>query len=110
VLQAKATAPLPIHYLDAQAQGKNVALNWGVATERKIEGFRVYRRASSENSFYLVNGDGLIAPWQWTYTDGDPEPATNYHYIVGLVLANGQEVLSVPADVTTNGASSFAAK
>lgn len=97
------SAPILIQYFGASNAPSGVELVWSALSDQNIRGFRLYRQADDEAYFGLVNRHGLVPLWQQSYVDADVVPVTTYYYILSVVLVNGQEYLSQPVKITTNG-------
>lgn len=97
------SAPILIQYFSASGAPSGVELVWSAFSERSIRGFRLYRQSDDEAYFGLVNRHGLVPLWQQSYVDADVVPSMAYYYILSVVLVNGQEYLSQPIKITTNG-------
>ena len=96
-----ASAPHIVQYFEAYSVTSGVELAWSAISERDIRGFSIYRRDPDSYQFLLVNQNGLIGPWQKAYMDGSVQPKATYQYVLSVVHTDGSEVLSHPAEVTT---------
>jgi hypothetical protein len=94
------SAPVLIQYFDAQLMSSGVELSWFAVSEKDIEGYRIYRRETDEAFLWLVNEDGLLAPWQVTFMDGSIARDVSYEYVLGVVHADQSEFLSYVVPVT----------
>lgn len=94
------SAAVLIQYFDAQLMSGGVELSWFAVSEKDVEGYRIYRRDTDEAFFWLVNEDGLLAPWQATFMDGSITRDISYEYVLGVVHADQSEFLSHVVPVT----------
>lgn len=78
-----------------------VELSWMAVSENDIDGFRIYRRKSSQPVYLVINQEGLIGAWRFDYMDGGPEKGQTYLYVLGVVHTDGSEQFSHPVEVTT---------
>ena len=87
---------------EASWQGTQVELTWDIAADERIEGFKIYRSAGRRGREVVVNADGLLPPRARGYVDSDiPPDGRSYYYTLGVVSADGSEVLSRTTMVKT---------
>jgi hypothetical protein len=98
---AVASEPADVEFFNAHEVMAGVELTWMATSEKDIDGFRIYRRKSSQPFYLMVNTDGLISAWRFEYVDGGPERGQKYLYVLGVVHADGSEQFSQPVEVTT---------
>lgn len=99
---AVASAPADVEFFRAHEITAGVELSWMAASEKDIDGFKVYRREPSIPLYLLLNNEGLINPWRFDYIDGSPQRGHTYLYVLGVVHSDGSEQLSQPAEITTS--------
>jgi hypothetical protein len=92
--------PVTVSGFEAAARDGGVELQWNVHADETIRGFNIYRRTGAGGSDIRLTAGGLIAAGERRYVDTTVEPGTGYTYTLGVVKADGSEVLSRSARVT----------
>ena len=108
VESTRTSTPSIIEYFEARGVDIRVQLDW-IAFGDDVDGFRIYRRSAGSAIFLLVNREGLIPAWFQQYLDRGLSPSTSYQYILGVVFADGSELLSHPVETSTS-AKAFASR
>ena len=75
-------------------------MRWNVHADETIRGFNVYRRTGAGDSDVRLTTGGLIAPQERRFVDTDAEPGRLYLYTLGVMKADGSEVMSRTVQVT----------
>ncbi len=101
---SSASAPRIIEAFNAHALDTRIVLDW-IAFADDVRGFRIYRRGRGDSHFFLLNREGLIPAWLQNYLDLNIEQHSSYQYVLGVVFANGSEILSQPVEATTSSRS-----
>jgi hypothetical protein len=73
----------------ARAVEAGVELNWEVAADEPIEGFRVYRGAAPDGEYVVVNDGALLAPEARSTTDAGADPYVPNWYTLTAVTPEG---------------------
>ena len=71
-----------------------VLLLWDVDVVDRIDGFRIYRRASNSIRDVVVTGGFLVPHDRHYYTDDIETIGKTYYYRIAAVRPNGEEILS----------------
>ena len=75
-----------------------IVLAWDVNVDENISGFVMYRRALDGTPEIRLHE--TLSPQTRRFVDKDVEPGVTYEYHVAAVLADGNEVRSLPASAT----------
>jgi hypothetical protein len=84
---------------EAAVADEGVRLSWRVDADEPVQGFSVYRGEGTASPVQLT--DELIDAAATSFVDATPRAGTAYTYILAAIKENGDEVLSIPASVTT---------
>jgi hypothetical protein len=93
--------PIQISNFEGRAINSGVALMWDMATDENIERFNIYRKTGENGTNDLINPDDVIQPETREYIDNDVRGGREYRYTLGVVRADGAEVLSQTISVRT---------
>ena len=100
---------LPVTYtsLVATAEEKAIVLTWSTAREENNAGFRVLRRAETDEDFVPIGWVAGVAAGRYAYRDDRVVAGNRYHYRLEQQDLDGSRSLSpiVTARVTADGAS-----
>ncbi len=88
-----------ISRFDARPHPDGVHLAWRVEADEIVLGYRVYRSAAGDGQRVL--NDALLPGDATSFVDATARPGVSYTYMLAAVRENGEEVLSIPAVVTT---------
>lgn len=88
-----------ISRFDARPHPDGVHLAWRVEADEIVLGYRVYRSAAGDGQRVL--NDALLPGDATSSVDATARPGVSYTYVLAAVRENGEEVLSIPAVVTT---------
>jgi hypothetical protein len=84
---------------EAVVAEEGVRLSWRVEADEMLQGYRVYRSEGASTERLL--SASLLEPGASSYVDADARAGALYVYFVTAVKANGDEVRSASASVTT---------
>src|SRR5262249_18450278 len=72
---------IPVSNLTGTANSAGVTLTWNPSTDTELQGYHIYRAASSQGPFTRINGDVLVFGTIFT----DPAPFTDGTYMVRAI-------------------------
>ncbi len=96
-------APVPVFIQSfvAEAIDVGVHLAWDVISDEEVAGYKIYRRDVKTSAVSIANTEGLIAVEKREFLDQGARPGEDYLYSMGIVLSDGNEVLSAAVEVKT---------
>ncbi|MCZ6766301.1 MAG: aryl-sulfate sulfotransferase [bacterium] len=94
------TVPVFIIGFSAASDVDGVDLRWDILSDEDIQGFNIYRRHGDDQPV-VINPGGLIGVAQRRYMDAGTDAGKDYSYTLGVVLADGSELMSQTTRVTT---------
>jgi immune inhibitor A len=87
-------------HFDALEVDDGVELTWDVFADEPVDGFKLYRRKTSNSRVISVTKNELIPANRRSYIDNNVEPGETYHYQLAVVNPNGSETRSHAIEVS----------
>jgi hypothetical protein len=101
VVRFEPPVPVFITAFEAVAREAGVDLTWQIVSDEEIRGFKIYRSGTGGTGNEEVSPPGLIPAPSRSYTDESARGGATYQYALAVVTADGSELVSLGARVTT---------
>jgi len=92
--QVRKIVPVFVQAFDARTTQKGIELTWDIWSDEAVEGFRITRLEKGSTLETVLQNGQLIRPDRRMFVDEMVLPATDYEYVLTVVLAGGVEQAS----------------
>ena len=97
--QVRRIVPVLVQAFDARTTQKGIELTWDIWSDEAVEGFKITRLEKGSTVETVLQDGQLIRPDRRMFVDETVLPATEYEYVLTVVLAGGVEQASQGVEV-----------